>query len=66
MVTEVGRQPWIVHGVLRTGDAVTPVPHLALPFALFTGLYGVLGLVVVRLLRSQVLASLEDEADGHA
>jgi cytochrome bd ubiquinol oxidase subunit I len=26
VVTESGRQPWIVHGVLRTADAVSPVP----------------------------------------
>ncbi len=26
MVTESGRQPWIVHGMLRTADAVSPVP----------------------------------------
>ena len=25
IVTEVGRQPWVVHGVLRTADAVSPV-----------------------------------------
>jgi cytochrome d ubiquinol oxidase subunit I len=25
MVTEIGRQPWIAHGVLRTADAVSPV-----------------------------------------
>src|SRR5919112_1991563 len=27
-VTEVGRQPWIIQGVLRTADAVTPMPGL--------------------------------------
>ena len=26
MVTESGRQPWLVHGILRTADAVSPVP----------------------------------------
>lgn len=25
MVTEIGRQPWIAHGILRTADAVSPV-----------------------------------------
>jgi cytochrome d ubiquinol oxidase subunit I len=27
-VTEIGRQPWLVHGVLRTADAATqrPIP----------------------------------------
>ena len=32
MVTEVGRQPWIIYGVLRTADAVTPMPGLSCPF----------------------------------
>ena len=25
-VTETGRQPWIAHGILRTADAISPVP----------------------------------------
>lgn len=56
-VTEVGRQPWIVQGVLRTADAVTPMPHLVVPFAAFTGLYVVLGVTVVVLLRRVVFAA---------
>ncbi|MCA9537236.1 MAG: cytochrome ubiquinol oxidase subunit I [Myxococcales bacterium] len=52
-VTEVGRQPWIVNGVLRVEAAVTPMPHLTVPLAVFTGLYIVLGVVVVVLLRGQ-------------
>ena len=57
MVTEVGRQPWIIHGVMRTADAVTPMPGLVVPFATFTLLYLVLGAVVVALLQRQVFAS---------
>jgi cytochrome d ubiquinol oxidase subunit I len=37
ITTEVGRQPWVVYGVLRTGDAVSP--HGALPLALSLGLF---------------------------
>jgi cytochrome d ubiquinol oxidase subunit I len=51
VVTEVGRQPWIVYGSLRTSDAVTPVAGLGTPFALVTGLYGLLGVVVIVLLQ---------------
>jgi len=54
VVTEVGRQPWVIHGVMRTADAVTPMPHLVVPFTLFTLLYAVLGVVVVTLLRRHV------------
>jgi cytochrome d ubiquinol oxidase subunit I len=53
-VTEVGRQPWIIGGVLRTADAVTPVPHLLVPFATFTAVYVMLGVVVLVLLRRHV------------
>ena len=56
-VTEVGRQPWIVYGVLRTADAVTPMPHLVVPFTLFSLLYLFLAWIVVVLLRRQVFAS---------
>jgi cytochrome d ubiquinol oxidase subunit I len=50
MVTEIGRQPWIVYGVLRTRDAITPAPGLVLSFVLSTALYVGLGLILVVLL----------------
>jgi cytochrome d ubiquinol oxidase subunit I len=56
-VTEVGRQPWIVQGVMRTAEAVTPMPRLVVPFATFTLLYVFLAFVVVFLLRRQVFES---------
>jgi len=55
-VTEVGRQPWVIRGVLRTADAVTPMPGLAVPFLTFTALYLFLGVTVVALLRRIVFA----------
>jgi len=54
-VTEVGRQPWVVYGVLRTADAVTPFPGLVVPFITFTVLYLLLGAIVVVLLYRQVI-----------
>lgn len=36
IVTEVGRQPWVVYGVLRTADAVSPVPAAAVMTSLIT------------------------------
>jgi cytochrome d ubiquinol oxidase subunit I len=56
-VTEVGRQPWIIHGVLRTADAVTPMPGLVVPFLGFSLLYCFLGVIVVWLLYRQILRS---------
>ncbi|HYL20674.1 MAG TPA: cytochrome ubiquinol oxidase subunit I [Gemmatimonadales bacterium] len=57
MVTELGRQPWVVYGVLRTADAVTPMPGLVVPFLTFTLLYWFLGVIVVWLLYRQILRS---------
>ena len=56
-VTEVGRQPWVVQGVLRTADAVTPMPGLIVPMMVFSVLYILLGTIVVILMRSLVRES---------
>jgi cytochrome d ubiquinol oxidase subunit I len=43
IVTESGRQPWIVQGILRTADATSPVmgPAVAVTLVLFVLVYGV-------------------------
>jgi cytochrome d ubiquinol oxidase subunit I len=51
IVTEVGRQPWIITGIMRTRDAVTPVDNVQLTFYSFCILYAVLGTVLALLLR---------------
>jgi len=56
-VTEVGRQPWIIYGVMRTSEAVTPMPGLVVPFITFTVLYIFLAVITVFLLLRQVAAS---------
>lgn len=53
-VTEVGRQPWIIRGVMRTADAVTPMPGIAYSFYLFTAVYISLALIVSLLLFRQI------------
>jgi cytochrome d ubiquinol oxidase subunit I len=47
VVTEVGRQPWIIYGIMRTSEAVTPMPGIIVSLIMFTLLYGVLTLIVV-------------------
>jgi cytochrome d ubiquinol oxidase subunit I len=54
LVTEWGRQPWIVRGLMRTADAVTSFPYKAAPFWLFTIVYLLLGVAVVYLLSKQI------------
>ena len=51
--TEVG-QPWVVQGVLRTSEAVTPMPGLAVPLCVFTLLYVALAVIVIVLIRGMV------------
>ena len=57
VVTEVGRQPWIIYGVMRTADAVTPMPGIVIPLVLFTLLYMLLALVVAWTLWRHVAAT---------
>lgn len=57
MVTELGRQPWVVHNIIHTRDAATPMPGLIVPFTTFTILYLFLMLIVIFLIRRQVVKS---------
>ncbi len=57
IVTEVGRQPWIIHKVMRTADAVTPVPGLIFSLAGYTALYLGLAAVTAVLLTAMFRAS---------
>jgi cytochrome d ubiquinol oxidase subunit I len=53
IVTEVGRQPWLAYGILRTADAASPIAPATVAFslALFVLVYGVvfsIGIVYIR------------------
>src|SRR5674476_593857 len=56
IVTEVGRQPWIIYGIMKTSDAVTPMPGIQYPFYLITVIYLLLTFVVFWLMRRQIIA----------
>jgi len=45
LVAELGRQPWIVYGMMRTADAVSSIAlsQVAVSLAAFIGVYGLLG-----------------------
>jgi cytochrome d ubiquinol oxidase subunit I len=53
IVTEVGRQPWIVYNVMRTKDAVSPIAasQVGISFVAFIVVYGILGVVAFYLMR---------------
>jgi cytochrome d ubiquinol oxidase subunit I len=44
LTTEIGRQPWLVHGILLTADAASRVPesHIALTLAGYAAVYSLL------------------------
>jgi len=54
---EVGRQPWIVYGVMRTADGVSrvvPAEQVALSLGLLVGMYVLLGSVWLFLMRREL------------
>jgi cytochrome d ubiquinol oxidase subunit I len=57
MVTELGRQPWIIYHLMRTKDAVTSVPNIAVTLATMTVVYVVLAVIALWLLWRHVIAS---------
>ena len=54
IVTEVGRQPWIIHDIMRTKDAVTPMPGIKFSFYMYVCLYVILGITVTWLMNRQI------------
>ncbi len=64
LFTEMGRQPWIVQGLLLTRDAVSPrvgVASVALTLAGFTAVYGILAAVEAWLMTNAVKKGPEEE-----
>ena len=59
-VTEVGRQPWIIYGIMKTAEAVSPMPGLVFPFLLFSAVYVFLTFVVSWLLWRHI-ATVEEK-----
>jgi cytochrome d ubiquinol oxidase subunit I len=57
VATEVGRQPWVIVGYLKTADAVTPMPGLIVPLMIFGALYIFLTCIVIWLMWRHVSAT---------
>jgi cytochrome bd ubiquinol oxidase subunit I len=68
VVTEVGRQPFIVYRVMRTADAVSPAPGLYFGFYAVLAIYVVLTVLTVwvlrRLARSHATIAPQEEDTG--
>ncbi|MGO9612152.1 MAG: cytochrome ubiquinol oxidase subunit I [Dissulfurispiraceae bacterium] len=64
IVAEVGRQPWIVYGLLRTSDAVSKsisTSQVVFSLAGFTLVYGLLGIIDIYLLAKYAKKGPDDD-----
>jgi cytochrome d ubiquinol oxidase subunit I len=64
IVTETGRQPWIIYGILRTSESVTPMPGIRYSLYLVTFIYLALALIVILLMKRQIAALQKDTSDS--
>src|SRR5690348_6752767 len=62
IVTEVGRQPWVVYNVMRTSDAVTHAHGIWVTFGLIVALYVGLGATLIISLRAMSRRWRRDDA----
>jgi cytochrome d ubiquinol oxidase subunit I len=53
-VTEVGRQPWIIYKIMKTAEAVTPMPGIQFSAILYLLIYFFLALAIIWLMRRQI------------
>jgi len=64
-MAETGRWPWIVYGLQKMEDAISPnVPawNIVLSLVLFVGLYAVLGVIAFKLAIKSGTSSLKNES----
>lgn len=54
IVTEVGRQPWIIYNILKTADSVTPMLGQIYHLMAFTIIYFILIVVTIWLMKRQI------------
>jgi cytochrome d ubiquinol oxidase subunit I len=64
VTTEVGRQPWVVYGVMRTSQAVTGADAIPVGYGALVVVYLGLGTVVAWMLRRLSRVPLAVGADG--
>jgi cytochrome bd ubiquinol oxidase subunit I len=63
VTTEVGRQPWVVYGVMRTNEAVTGADGIPVGYATLAIVYAAVAVGLVWILRRLARAPLDDVRD---
>ena len=69
ITAEVGRQPWLIYGIMRTPQGVSP--HISAGNALFTligfmGIYSILAILFLFLVRREIEEGPENPIEAHA
>lgn len=66
IVTEVGRQPWIVYGLMKTSDAVSPIvtSQVLTTLIAFIMVYGLLGVIGFYLIAQNALKGPDLSAEN--
>lgn len=64
VVTEVGRQPWIVQGYMRTSEAVTQAPGVWNVFIVTLTIYFVIGIATAAILRQMAKVPVSESEHG--
>jgi cytochrome d ubiquinol oxidase subunit I len=68
LFTEMARQPWIVFGLMRTSDGVSPAvsaTEVAISLVVLTGLYAALAVIEFKLLATAIRLGPPDNVDVH-
>ncbi len=67
IVTEVGRQPWIVYNLVRTRDAVSPIAasQVAVSLVAFVLVYSLAGLIAAFVITRFVRRGIPDQSESH-
>jgi cytochrome d ubiquinol oxidase subunit I len=63
VTTEVGRQPWVAYGVMRTSQAVTGAGGIPVGYATLAAVYAAVAVGVVWILRRLAAAPLDHPSD---
>jgi cytochrome d ubiquinol oxidase subunit I len=66
VTTEVGRQPWVVYGVMRTEDAVTGAGGIPIGYATLALVYASVLVAVIWILRRLAARPLEEDSPAPA
>jgi cytochrome bd ubiquinol oxidase subunit I len=66
VTTEVGRQPWVVYGVMRTSQAVTGAHGIPVGYATLAAVYVAVAAALVWILRRLAAAPLEPTTGAEA